>query len=353
MSTTPLLEATLMSEGQTGAYALFNELARRYEIFALSGRVLDRDATSPPGGESEGDAYLLPGSGCSGDWSGEDGNIAVYIGGGYEYITPIEGMRLWVADEDITIEYDGSSWTSTAWDGDVADIDIDGATDIGADLADADLLIVDDGAGGTNRKSAISRLWTYIWSKISGATTKSTPVDADTVVVADSEASDVAKAVALSDLADYVRTKKIEKRYPTSHISCTAGSWEDPVALGSSEISEGSMGSWSSNKLQVSEAGTYLVIAQAVAGNFAGSPTGYHCEAMYDDESDSYNAVSIARTQLQDNNEGTVGLAAGCLGIVELEANDKVYMRFRTTSYNGTLFGTDVKYTSFTVIKLD
>ena len=40
----------------------------------------------------------------------------------------------------------------------VADLDIDGATDIGADLVDADLFIVDDGAGGTNRKVAASRL---------------------------------------------------------------------------------------------------------------------------------------------------------------------------------------------------
>jgi len=44
----------------------------------------------------------------------------------------------------------------------VADLDIDGATDIGADLVDADLFIVDDGAGGTNRKVAASRVKTYI-----------------------------------------------------------------------------------------------------------------------------------------------------------------------------------------------
>ena len=44
----------------------------------------------------------------------------------------------------------------------VADLDIDGATDIGADLVDADLFIVDDGAGGTNRKCEMSRLKTYI-----------------------------------------------------------------------------------------------------------------------------------------------------------------------------------------------
>ena len=44
----------------------------------------------------------------------------------------------------------------------VVDLDIDGATDIGADLVDADLFIVDDGAGGTNRKVAASRIKTYI-----------------------------------------------------------------------------------------------------------------------------------------------------------------------------------------------
>ena len=40
-------------------------------------------------------------------------------------------------------------------------LDIDGATDIGADIVDADLFIIDDGAGGTNRKTAASRLKTY------------------------------------------------------------------------------------------------------------------------------------------------------------------------------------------------
>ena len=43
----------------------------------------------------------------------------------------------------------------------VADLDIDGATDIGAAIVDADLFIVDDGAGGTNRKVTAARLKTY------------------------------------------------------------------------------------------------------------------------------------------------------------------------------------------------
>ena len=44
----------------------------------------------------------------------------------------------------------------------LADLDIDGGTDIGADIVDADLFIIDDGAGGTNRKTTASRLKTYL-----------------------------------------------------------------------------------------------------------------------------------------------------------------------------------------------
>lgn len=45
---------------------------------------------------------------------------------------------------------------------DIADVDLDGGTDIGAVIVDADLFLIDDGAGGTNRKTQASRLKTYI-----------------------------------------------------------------------------------------------------------------------------------------------------------------------------------------------
>jgi len=44
----------------------------------------------------------------------------------------------------------------------IANLDIDGGTDIGEAIVDADLFIVDNGAGGTNRKCTASRLKTYI-----------------------------------------------------------------------------------------------------------------------------------------------------------------------------------------------
>ena len=44
----------------------------------------------------------------------------------------------------------------------LAAIDIDGGSDIGADLTTSDLIIVDDGAGGTNRKATLNRLVTFL-----------------------------------------------------------------------------------------------------------------------------------------------------------------------------------------------
>ncbi len=41
-------------------------------------------------------------------------------------------------------------------------LNIDGGTDIGADLTTSDLIVVDDGAGGTNRKAALSRVITFV-----------------------------------------------------------------------------------------------------------------------------------------------------------------------------------------------
>jgi hypothetical protein len=49
-------------------------------------------------------------------------------------------------------------------------LNIDGGSDIGADLTTSDLIIVDDGAGGTNRKAALSRMITLVQANIDDPT---------------------------------------------------------------------------------------------------------------------------------------------------------------------------------------
>ena len=63
------------------------------------------------------------------------------------------------------------STISTAGKVDIGALEIDGASEMGAALADADLFIVDDGANGTEKSMLASRLPTYVFSKVSGDVT--------------------------------------------------------------------------------------------------------------------------------------------------------------------------------------
>jgi len=101
------------------------------------------------------------------------------------------------------------STISTAGKVDIGALEIDGATDIGAGLADADLIVVDDGAGGTNRKAAMSRVATYIESGISGDITISSgtaAIGAGVIVNADINSS---AAIADSKLATISTADKV------------------------------------------------------------------------------------------------------------------------------------------------
>ena len=73
-----------------------------------------------------------------------------------------------IADDAINSEHytDGSIDTAHIADGQITTAKLStavftGATDIGADIVDADLFLMDDGAGGTIRKTAASRIKTY------------------------------------------------------------------------------------------------------------------------------------------------------------------------------------------------
>ena len=74
-----------------------------------------------------------------------------------------------IADDAINSEHftDGSIDTAHIADGQVTTAKLStavftGATDIGANIVDADLFLLDDGAGGTIRKTEASRIKTYI-----------------------------------------------------------------------------------------------------------------------------------------------------------------------------------------------
>ena len=73
----------------------------------------------------------------------------------------------------------------------IADLDIDGGTDIGGAIADADLFVIDDGAGGANRKTAASRIKTYVGASAGGFSIDNLDIDGGT---------DIGEAIVDADL---------------------------------------------------------------------------------------------------------------------------------------------------------
>ena len=92
------------------------------------------------------------------------------IGGNQTYTFPASATSggFLRSDGSGTLTWDtGSGFNAGALDIDA--LDIDGATDIGAAIADGDLFLVDDGAGGTNRKTTASRMKDYFLGGGAGA----------------------------------------------------------------------------------------------------------------------------------------------------------------------------------------
>ena len=76
---------------------------------------------------------------------------------------------------------DGIATVVGATDTVTVGLDIDGMTDIGEALVDADLMIVDNGAGGTNRKATMSRLKTYMQNNLTFTTNTNTQLSNEQV----------------------------------------------------------------------------------------------------------------------------------------------------------------------------
>ena len=118
------------------------------------------------------------------------------------------------------------STISTAGKVDIGALEIDGATDIGADLADADLFIVDDGGGGTERKMAASRILTYVQQ---AGTFPLTGLDIDGGTEIGAALAD-ADLIIVDDGAGGTNRKATLTRLKT-YLSSAGFSQEDPTAL--------------------------------------------------------------------------------------------------------------------------
>jgi hypothetical protein len=139
-------------------------------------KILDRDLTAPPGGESNGDTYI-PATTATGAWAGKEDDLAVYWDGTWYFRTPRGGEVAFVHDEKIWMGYSSqeSEWhplqdiwsTTEHWTGKYS----------GSDKVYSK--VIDTGAGpvATNKNTAhsitsidlTSRILVQVWIEDSGA----------------------------------------------------------------------------------------------------------------------------------------------------------------------------------------
>ena len=100
----------------------------------------------------------------------ENDQIVIVSYGSFETADTVSKASVGTFSGNVTVSGSVTANSLVVPDGSIplVDLDIDGGTDIGAALVDADLMVVDDGAGGTNRKATMSRLATYMGTKIGG-----------------------------------------------------------------------------------------------------------------------------------------------------------------------------------------
>lgn len=118
MTTLPQTGATELTSGQATPETSVNEIGRYLDAGFARSIIEDRDLTAPPGSCADGARYLVLATG-TGAWAGKDGKLAIAVGtnaaNGWLFSTvAVEGYRLYVRDENIEIQHNGSAWATVS-----------------------------------------------------------------------------------------------------------------------------------------------------------------------------------------------------------------------------------------------
>ncbi|RPE71300.1 uncharacterized protein DUF2793 [Pacificibacter maritimus] len=108
MSDTTRFSLPLLQAAQAQKHVTMNEALTRVDgLLQLTLKSIT--GNTPPLAPQDGDAYGI-GPAAVNDWSGQEGNIALFANGGWVFIAPSLGMRAYIADQSGFATYDGAGW---------------------------------------------------------------------------------------------------------------------------------------------------------------------------------------------------------------------------------------------------
>jgi hypothetical protein len=131
-----ILNLEEMTSAQANKFVTFNRDLRQIE--AMTVRVLSRTNGGPPVSPAAGATYII--DAATGAWSTSAVNrIAHFSLGVWRFYPVVEGVRVWVNNENIVVVYNGTSWVAQA----SGDTGIAALTNNSVPFASGDIVIED------------------------------------------------------------------------------------------------------------------------------------------------------------------------------------------------------------------
>jgi len=112
MAETSQLQLPLVEAAQAQKHVTVNEAFARLDALAQIS-LTSVGGTVPPASPAEGELHAV-GAGASGDWSGQDGALALFLNNGWMFLNPALGWRGWSVNDGSGVLYDGVDWVAGA-----------------------------------------------------------------------------------------------------------------------------------------------------------------------------------------------------------------------------------------------
>ncbi len=107
MAKTAFLGLPLVQPSQAQKHVTVNEALTRIDALTQL-TILSTSLQSPPAA-TEGDCYFVAPGGVNA-WSGQDGTLALYLNGGWDFVSPGIGWHAWLVDLGTPAMFDGVDW---------------------------------------------------------------------------------------------------------------------------------------------------------------------------------------------------------------------------------------------------
>lgn len=108
MSNTSRLTLPLLQVAQAQKEVTHNDALARLDHL-VQAVVEDVPQATPPASPADGDTYIV-GASATGDWAGFDNHLAMRINGAWVFLSPFDGLTVWLKFFAKTISYSAGVW---------------------------------------------------------------------------------------------------------------------------------------------------------------------------------------------------------------------------------------------------